>query len=126
MFVLVDCIGWLGHLVALVLLYKETGSVILIYTKSFSQNSESSFSLYIPSRLCMLFVIALHAFRHCWTFFELAFLISTNFLTKSWEKWILSKNNICIEYDIGHIINRRWFLLILFAVIDVNNNKFSP
>ena len=59
MFVLADCIASLGHLVALFLLYKETESVILIDTKSFSQSSECSFSLSLcmPSRLCMLSAI---------------------------------------------------------------------
>ena len=51
MFVLADCIASLGHLVALFLLYKETESVILIDTKSFSQSSECSFSLSLSACL---------------------------------------------------------------------------
>ena len=67
MFVLADCIAWLGHLVALFILYKETESVILIYTKSFSQNSECSFSLSLSACLHVLacFLPLLNFLRAC-------------------------------------------------------------
>ena len=58
MFVLIDSIASLGHMVALFLLYKETESVILIDEIIFLKAQK-------VHSLSLLAFTSLHAFRHC-------------------------------------------------------------